>query len=144
MDPDEYKFQVSSSSLALQLKFALPLVMTDTILRQKIWISKSEHRSGIKPYHPKCLSFEKYLKQHRLRKTAQVVVAGKLKLPARFESHVDEAALCAYVHRSYKILYLTLKCASDGCADCAEGNTRIVTAEAPGETTVGASNRDRM
>lgn len=41
-------------------------------------------------------------------------------------------------------LHLTLKSASDGYTDVAEGNTGNVTAEAPGEATIGAYNRDRM
>lgn len=42
------------------------------------------------------------------------------------------------------MLYLTLKCASDGYADFEEGNTGIVTAEALTESSSGFFDGDRM
>lgn len=60
------------------------------------------------------------------------------------ETYLDEALLCRWVDRGDKVLYLTLKCASDGYADGAEGNTGIVTAEAQGESSGGGFDRERM
>lgn len=122
----------------LHLNVPLPIVMTDTNLLHKFWLSKPESRGGIKAYHPKISGFEKFLKQHRARKSASIVAVGKLELPARVETHMDEKVLCTWADHNHKVLYLTLKCASDGYADGGEGNAGIITAEAPGDgTTIG-------
>lgn len=131
--PESYKFQVSTCGFFLHLNAPLPIVMTDTKLLHKFWLSKPENRGGIKGYHPKISGFEHFLKKHRTRKSASIVTVGNLELPARVDTHMDENLQCTWVDHAEKVLYLTLKCASDGYADGAEGNSGIMTAEAPGD-----------
>lgn len=53
--------------------------------------------------------------------------------PARVEMHFDEKLLCTWADYTQHVLYITMKCGSDGYVDGAERNTAIPTIEAPGE-----------
>lgn len=55
--PDDYKFHMSSYGVGLHLNVLLPLVVTDTIVLHKLWLSKAEHRCRIKSYHLKISGF---------------------------------------------------------------------------------------
>lgn len=138
-----YNFQVSTCGMLLHLYVPLPDVMTDTTLLHKYCVSKPEARGGIKGYHPKISGLEKFLKKRRARKSATIVALANIALPARVETHLDEKILCTWVDHSHNVLYLTLKCASDGYAEGADCSNGLVTAQALGEGNTGVQRRDR-
>lgn len=79
-----------------------------------------------------------------MKKTASIVAVAKLEVPVRVETHFDEAVLCAWVDRGKNLTSLTLNFSSDSYADGVEGSTKILTAEAPGESSGVCFDREMM
>lgn len=100
--------------MVLHFNAHLLVVMTGTTALHMFWLSKPEHRGGIKAYRPKISGFEKFFKQHRPRNIAPTIAVGKLSLPACVVTHLDEKLICTWADYTHKVLYVTMKCASDG------------------------------
>lgn len=83
-------------------------------LLHNFWLAKLERSGSIKVYPSKIYGFETFLKPHRANKSVFIIAVGNIKFPTRVETHLDEFVVCASVNQPYRILYLTLNCASDG------------------------------
>lgn len=87
---------------------------------------------------PKTSGFEKILKQHRTMNNSTVIAAEKISLPGRVEKHFDENVKCTWAYHTHKVLYVTLKYASDGYTDGAEIIGGIKSSVAPGDGFMAA------
>lgn len=131
----DYSFNVSPCGTVLEVHVTWPQVFTDTLLLHKYWLNRQEADGGIRPYHPKIHGFEKHLKTFRAKKTNAVIATGYIDLPHKVETHFDETVFCGWQETPEKVLYVTMRCASDGYGDTGNGTNAMTEAMAPLDDT---------